>query len=349
MEPNQNDKVNPILVEKQNDGQPQQQPQQGGYQPPQPGQQVQYQQQPGQQVMYQQQPGQQVMYQQQPGQQMYQQPVMMQPGMQMQPGMVMQPGQQMQGMYVQPQPIFVPANPLDILAPHKKIQIRQKVELFEAMTGFETCNKYMIYDEDKDKKLFFAKEKSECCQRQFCGSRRAFKMALMPHTGVSDWKDTDNACMTMERPFKCTWMCFNRPRIFIKKCKPEDTETTEPMGTIFSPFRCCDMDYEVLDDKENVIYHLSGSKCQPGMWCKCPFAPFNKIEYEIRDAHNTECLGMVTKEWSGCGKELFTDADNFSVDFPNKATSEHKAFILAAVLLIDFMYFEQSGNNRRNR
>eukprot|EP01029_Cantina_marsupialis_P016143 TRINITY_DN3580_c0_g1_i1.p1 TRINITY_DN3580_c0_g1~~TRINITY_DN3580_c0_g1_i1.p1 ORF type:complete len:202 (-),score=40.37 TRINITY_DN3580_c0_g1_i1:290-895(-) len=195
-------------------------------------------------------------------QMVYQQPqMMMQPNQQViyqQPGVMMQqPVMQggVQGVYVQKAPVFVPANPFDILASHSVVQIRQKVEMLEAVTNMiEQRNKYMIYDEDKDKKLFFAKEKSECCQRQFCGSNRAFKMAIMPYTGDDDWKDTDNAFITMERPFKCTCLWWNRPRIFIKKCKPEDTDSCEPIGTIFSPFRFCDMDYEVLDDKENVIY-----------------------------------------------------------------------------------------------
>ena len=27
-------------------------------------------------------------------------------------------------------------------------------------------------------------------------------------------------------------------------------------------------------------------------------------------------VGKITKQWSGIGKELFTDADNFGVSFP---------------------------------
>lgn len=41
-------------------------------------------------------------------------------------------------------------------------------------------------------------------------------------------------------------------------------------------------------------------------------------------------------------KEMFTDTDNFCCIFPNKASPEEKALLLASVLFIDFRYFESS-------
>ena len=32
--------------------------------------------------------------------------------------------------------------------------------------------------------------------------------------------------------------------------------------------------------------------------------------------HNITQIGKITKQWSGIGREIFTDSDNFGVNFP---------------------------------
>ena len=65
--------------------------------------------------------------------------------------------------------------------------------------------------------------------------------------------------------------------------------------------------------------------------------------FEIRDASKE--YGKITKKWSGLLKEGFTDADNFGVTFPNDWSNEQKALFLGTVFLIDFVHFEDKGNN----
>ncbi len=55
-------------------------------------------------------------------------------------------------------------------------------------------------------------------------------------------------------------------------------------------------------------------------------------------------VGQITKQWSGLVNEVLTDADNFGVIFPMDLHVHHKATLLAAVFLIDFMYFEDKGD-----
>lgn len=54
-------------------------------------------------------------------------------------------------------------------------------------------------------------------------------------------------------------------------------------------------------------------------------------------------IGTIRKQWSGLARELYTDADNFSITFPLSLDVRAKAILLGAVFLIDFMYFENSG------
>lgn len=49
---------------------------------------------------------------------------------------------------------------------------------------------------------------------------------------------------------------------------------------------------------------------------------------------NNELIGKITKQWSGLGRELFTDADYFSVTFPLSLDVRMKALLFAAVFLI---------------
>lgn len=59
-------------------------------------------------------------------------------------------------------------------------------------------------------------------------------------------------------------------------------------------------------------------------------------------------VGKVTKQWSGLVREAFTDADNFGISFPMDLDVNIKAVVLGACFLIDFMFFEKSGNQESN-
>ena len=45
-------------------------------------------------------------------------------------------------------------------------------------------------------------------------------------------------------------------------------------------------------------------------------------------------IGKISKQWSGLAKEMFTDADNFGIQFPMDLDVKAKACLLGACLLI---------------
>ena len=61
-----------------------------------------------------------------------------------------------------------------------------------------------------------------------------------------------------------------------------------------------------------------------------------------------DTVGKISKQWSGIGREMITDSDNFGASFPVDLDVKAKALLLGAVFLIDFMFFEQSGNQRND-
>ena len=82
------------------------------------------------------------------------------------------------------------------------LYIKQRIEVLELVTGFETENKYDVFLTGADcvrgssqQPYFFARESSDCFQRQCCGNMRGFTMTI---------SSPDNQIvMKLERPFKC--------------------------------------------------------------------------------------------------------------------------------------------------
>ena len=64
------------------------------------------------------------------------------------------------------------------------------------------------------------------------------------------------------------------------------------------------------------------------------------VEFRVVDVQTGEQVGLVTKQWSGMAKEVFTDADNFGISFPLDLDVKVKATLLGALFLIDYMYYE---------
>lgn len=54
----------------------------------------------------------------------------------------------------------------------------------------------------------------------------------------------------------------------------------------------------------------------------------------------------MSKRGKGCIKNALTDADNFGIDFPKSMQWEHRTLLLSAVLMIDYMMFEEKANGQ---
>ena len=57
------------------------------------------------------------------------------------------------------------------------------------------------------------------------------------------------------------------------------------------------------------------------------------VEFEVVTADDI-VVGKVSKLWSGLGKEMFTDADNFGINFPVDLDVNIKLTLMASVFLI---------------
>lgn len=70
---------------------------------------------------------------------------------------------------------------------------------------------------------------------------------------------------------------------------------------------------------------------------------FFKWNYTFTDITGKQ-LGLVTKQWSGLGKELFTSSDNYmiSIDESVQGNSNIMALLIIAGLAIDIVYRERN-------
>ena len=236
------------------------------------------------------------------------------------------------------------------------IFVKQKMEWLEIFTGCETENKYTVYATDvagnkEGFPLFKCREKSGCLNRNlFPGDCREFKMEVTNESNGL-FANEGQMFLTMKRPFKCTLLCFNRPHIEVTHV--EGGQQTY-LGKVVHDFSCCEMIFSIYNKKEECRYIIRETICQIGVYnkgqggcgcCKSCQQAFLFI-YDVQQGQQK--VGIIEKRGSGF-TELISDADNFSLLFPIKATLEERVLLMAATLLLDFRYFEQKSGNNRGR
>ncbi|XP_062850230.1 phospholipid scramblase 2-like [Trichomycterus rosablanca] len=224
-------------------------------------------------------------------------------------------------------PVGVPSG-LEYLTQIDQILIHQKVELLEAIIGFETNNQYEIKN-SLGQKIYKAKEKNDCCTRLCCGALRSFDMKI---------KDaSDREVIRLIRPYRCASCWF--------PCCLQEMEVQAPPGTtigyVSQDWHPCYPKFSIKGANKETLMKLDG----PCLACNC----CGDVNFELKTKDGGTPIGRVSKQWSGLLKEAFTDADNFGIQFPMDLDVKMKAVLMGACFLIDFMFFEKVGDsNQRN-
>ncbi|XP_064614980.1 phospholipid scramblase 1-like [Liolophura sinensis] len=256
------------------------------------------------------------------------QPITMQPIQPYQPGMPAGPGGPMgpgwMAMPHAPPPNCPPG--LEYLSQIDQLLVKQKMEILEAFSGFETNNKYEILN-SIGQRVYYAAEETNFCVRNCCGARRPFHMRIM-----------DNTCqqvIRLNRAFRCeSCFCF---------CCLQKVEVEAPPGNIVGYIRqqCspCYPRFTIRNAQDETVLKISGPCCT---WSMC-----GDVEFDVLTGDGSSRVGRITKQWSGLGKEYFTDADNFGISFPMDLDVNMKAVMLGAVFLIDFMFFEVGPKSKK--
>lgn len=259
------------------------------------------------------------------------QPVIVQPGMALnqynQPA-APPPGQPGEPVWMQP-PTQPPPNcpqGLEYLTLIDQILVKQKVEVFELFTGCEMKNKYIVQN-SMGQQVFYIKEDVDCCTRQLCGPARPFDMRVLDNY--------EREVMHFYRPFKCG------PCSWCGGCCQQEIVIESPPGQVIGFVKqdptFCIPKLTIYDaGKTTPLLKIVGP-------C-CPIACCSDVEFQVLDLSEQNKIGSVTKQWTGFFREAFTDADHFGITFPLDLDVKVKASLLGALMLIDFMFFEQQQN-----
>jgi hypothetical protein len=195
------------------------------------------------------------------------------------------------------------------LAGSGSIAINQKFEI-AAILGFEQRNRYLIKTED-DRLIGYCAEAKlgfgDVMLRQFLGHWRTFDII---GTDIHDRK-----VFRAHHPFR--WF-FNRLDIY--------GAGDRLVGSLEQRFAWFDRKFDFLDSQNRVIMTMTS-----------PFWRF----WHFPVLRGSKSVALIAKKWSGLGKEMFTDADNFKVTFIERSlTAEDKLLLLTGAVFVDILYFE---------
>ncbi|XP_017017928.1 phospholipid scramblase 1 isoform X2 [Drosophila kikkawai] len=216
---------------------------------------------------------------------------------------------------------------LEYLTTIDQLLVKQKVELLEAFTGFETNNKFSIKNA-LGQKVYYAVEDNDCCTRNCCGPSRPFDMRV--------FDNYQQEVIHMHRPLACSSCLF--------PCCLQSIEVSAPpgnvIGTIEQEWSICSPSFRILNHIGDTVLRIQGPFCT--------FSLCGDVEFEVLSLTG-EKVGKISKQWSGLAREIFTDADFFGISFPLDLDVRMKAVLLGATFLIDAMFFEKQGNQETDR
>lgn len=227
---------------------------------------------------------------------------------------------------IQPQPINCYPG-LDYLTQVNQLLVHQKVELLEAITGFETNNKFSVKN-TLGQKVYWAAEDNDCCTRNCCGPLRRF------HLKVFD--NDKHEVIHIRRPAACDSCLF--------PCCLQSIIVYAPPGNIIGSveqtWSICYPRFVIKNANNETVLQIAGPMCT--------YSICGDVEFNILTLDGDE-IGKISKQWSGLARELFTDADFFGISFPMDLDVELKAVMLGACFLIDAMFFEKAGNREEDK
>ncbi|RWS16455.1 phospholipid scramblase 1-like protein [Dinothrombium tinctorium] len=216
---------------------------------------------------------------------------------------------------------------LEALIDADHLLVRQVMEFFEAVTGYETNNRYWIKN-SAGANLFLAVEENDCLTRQCSGSLRPF---------LINFKDASNVTVAQAyRPMRCDTCCCPFCLQELEMMAPE----AHTIGWTEQAFTCCYPKFKIKNrERDKTKLTITG----PLWTCSCFY---EDVEFNVYSAGGDK-IGRITKHWSGFFKELFTDSDIFGISFPKDLDIELKIVLLGTVLLIDYMFFEDPACGKR--
>ena len=188
------------------------------------------------------------------------------------------------------------------------VAVSQKKEWLEILTDIESRNRFTIDFDGRDGVLLAAEEGSGW-QRFFLGSMR-------PYTIVIQTRER-KPVLRLHAPFR--WL---HPEIGVTEANGK------LLGIVRKRFTFPHTRYDVFDAQGRRLFEIGRGILKA--WT-----------FPIR--RDGEEIALIRKRWRGIGREMFTDADRFQLDFAEVRDPVERKILLGALFLLDFQHFEKSG------
>jgi uncharacterized protein YxjI len=197
-----------------------------------------------------------------------------------------------------------------------KLLIQQQTSMKEALMesfDLEKENNYIVRD-GIGRQMYLASEEEEhgFFFKSFLNASRPFTISVLPSNSRHGIRVT--------RPFR---FYFHEASVALLDGKP--------IGSVKKRFSFVRRIYTVYDNKGNEKFQLFGPVFKP--WT------FNIMMGQRK-------VGVIKKNWSGLAREALTEADNFTLEFPQKLHPGYKLLLLGVVFLIDFVHFERQMSDK---
>jgi hypothetical protein len=218
--------------------------------------------------------------------------------------------------------------------------IEQKKEMMEILRNEKVRSDYSIYGlsvdgERRGKKIYKGRElhsgRDEFCMTKGCSF---FELKI----NLADGDEQKTPFLYINRPSSCTCLCFGRPGL---KVSYVENGKNQYLGRIKDTWGFCSLILQIFDEDNSLKYTIEAWCCQCGLNFDCPMDCCHDVGFYVRDGMG-KTLATIEKKRQGCTAPKMDRKNNFAVRFPEKASKEDKALIMAAAFLLDYRYFNDN-------
>ena len=192
------------------------------------------------------------------------------------------------------------------LAQDGRLVVKQRVEGWEAITGIETRNRYEVMTSD-GRTVLLAYEESGGWGRVLLQRNRALTLHIADMGG--------REILAASRAF--FWFF---PTMHVR------TADGRPVGAIRRKFGLLKRKIILENERGSPVAEVNGSV-------------FRRYTFMVN--RRGQEIGRITKQWSGMGREMFTDADTFTVELPAEGDEDLQSLVLATAFAVDLDFFEK--------
>ena len=163
---------------------------------------------------------------------------------------------------------------------------------------------------------------------------------------VNNLSPLQEVVFSMHREFTCTFFCHNRPEM---KLYYTENNQNLYLGKVVDVWNCCNYSFQIYDANNSVRYSIKANCCQCGINNEAPCDSCQRAEFQVWSGNEQRLESTFVKLGQGAIKNMFGVSENFSLPFPIGATWQDKALLMASILMIDFMIFEEKSQDRHDR